>query len=380
MGEHRRDFGAIRKLGSGRFQASYVGPDGARWTAPFTYDAEIDAQGFLARARLAITRGEWTPDFDTYAKEGETFGEYAERFVAERNIKPRTRHEYEGYLRRVLDPEFGDLLLTSITPAMVRRWYASFGDRTPTMRARCYELLRTILNQAVRDRDIEFNPCDVRGGASVRPRHKTEVASIEEIAALVEEIPVRYRAMVLLAAWCGLRFGELTELRRGDVDLSERVITVRRGVVRVAGQVVVDTTKSRAGERTVALPQHLEPAIQAHLDQHVGPDRASLLFPAHLDPGKNLAPSTWNRHWYAARDAVGRPELHLHDLRHTGATLAAHTGATLAELQARIGHSTVGAAMRYQHAAPGRDRLIAERLSAMVTPPPETATTTAADS
>jgi integrase len=67
-----------------------------------------------------------------------------------------------------------------------------------------------------------------------------------------------------------------------------------------------------------------------------------------------------------ACDVAGRPDLRLHDLRHTGAVLAAATGATLAELQARLGHSTVTAAMRYQHAASDRDAAISEALSKMV--------------
>jgi integrase len=99
-----------------------------------------------------------------------------------------------------------------------------------------------------------------------------------------------------------------------------------------------------------------------------------LLFPGR--GGEHLAPSTfygrestekrvgWG--WYAARQAAGRPDLRFHDLRHTGAVLAAQTGATLAELMGRLGHSTPGAAMRYQHAAAERDVEIAKRLSALV--------------
>ena len=74
-------------------------------------------------------------------------------------------------------------------------------------------------------------------------------------------------------------------------------------------------------------------------------------------------PSTLNGVFYPAREAAGRPDLRFHDLRHTGATLAAATGATLAELMARLGHSRPGAAMRYQHAAAERDKIIAEALS-----------------
>ena len=89
--------------------------------------------------------------------------------------------------------------------------------------------------------------------------------------------------------------------------------------------------------------------------------RDSLIFPA--DNGGHLQPSTLYRHWYRARAKAGRPDLRWHDLRHSGAVLAAATGASLAELMERLGHSTPQAAMRYQHAARGRGREIAALLS-----------------
>jgi integrase len=102
-----------------------------------------------------------------------------------------------------------------------------------------------------------------------------------------------------------------------------------------------------------------------------------LLFPA--GHGGHLVPSTLYGVFYPAREAAGRPDLRFHDLRHIGATLAAATGATLAELMARLGHSTPGAAMRYQHASADRDRVIAEALSQLaadnVTPIRRTTTT-----
>jgi integrase len=114
----------------------------------------------------------------------------------------------------------------------------------------------------------------------------------------------------------------------------------------------------------VAIPPHIIPAVKEHLSKHVGKQRDSLLFPARN--GGHIQPSTFQRHFYRGRDKARRPDLRLHDCRHTGAVLAAQTGATLAELMARLGHSTPQAAMRYQHAAQGRDKAIAEALSKMV--------------
>jgi len=188
-------------------------------------------------------------------------------------------------------------------------------------------------------------------------------ATLEELQTIVEELPDRYKLMALLAAWCAMRFGELAELRRGDIDLRTNRVKIRRGVVRVDGKFIVGTPKSDAGIRDVAIPPHLIPLVKDHLSDHTGPGRDSLLFPSSADGNHHMAPSTLYRVFYPAREAAGRKDLRWHDLRHTGAVLATQTGATLAELMGRLGHTTPGAAMRYQHAAADRDAEIARRLS-----------------
>jgi integrase len=106
------------------------------------------------------------------------------------------------------------------------------------------------------------------------------------------------------------------------------------------------------------------PLVKEHLVKHTGPAQEALLFPAA--EGGHMHPRTFGKRFDSARDAAGRPDLTFHALRHTGAVLAAQSGATLADLMARLGHSTPNAAMRYQHAASDRDRAIAEALSEKV--------------
>ncbi len=213
---------------------------------------------------------------------------------------------------------------------------------------------------------LDFNPCHVRGGGNSKRVKKIRPATLPELEALTLAMPERYRLMVLLAAWCGLRFGELTELRRGDGDVTNGVLRIRGGVVRVPGEFVVGTPKSDAGTRDVSMPPHLVPVVKAHLAADITGGRDGLLFPASGDPTRHMAPSTLYKPYYKARAAAGREDLRFHDLRHTGAVLAASTGASLAELMARLGHSTHGAALRYQHAAADRDRVIAAALSDLV--------------
>jgi integrase len=222
-------------------------------------------------------------------------------------------------------------------------------------------LLRTILGSAVTEDLIPSNPCHLRGAGNSRRVHQIKPASLAELERIIAELPDRYGLMVLLASWCALRFGELTELRRYDLDIKAGKIMVRRAVVALHGEMIVSTPKSSAGLRDVAIPPHLMPAVKQHLNEHAEWGRDGLLFPA--PQGGHLGNGNFYPIWDKARKAAGRPDLRFHDLRHTGAVLAAQTGATLAELMGRLGHTTPTMAIRYQHVAQDRDTEIARRLS-----------------
>ena len=357
----RTRFGNVRKLPSGRFQARYMGPDGLTHKAPQTFDTKGDAEAWLATVRTDIVRDLWSPSGS--APRAMTFGTYAERWLTARTLKPRTKTHYRALLDRQLLPQLGAVPLRHITPDLVREWYATTAVDRPTLRSHAYGLLRTILGQALRDEMIRTNPCHIRGAGNTKRVKKIKPATLAELEKLVAAMPERYRLMALLASWCGMRFGELAELRRSDVNTKTGVVHIRRAVVRAGGEVVVGRPKSDAGVRDVAIPPHLLPMVREHLLQHAEAGKDGLLFPAR--GGGHLAPSTLYRVFYPARKAAGRPDLRWHDLRHTGAVLAAQTGATLAELMGRLGHSTPGAALRYQHAAQDRDMEIARKLSAL---------------
>jgi integrase len=361
----KRDFATIRQLPSRRWQVRYTGPDGIRRTAPRTFAYRVDADTYVTKKRKEIYRETWDADGDD-KPEQITFGVYADRWltnrqVAGRPIKARTREHYQNILDDYLIETFGNRQLAAIKPKDIRAWYEATLTDKPTMRSHAYSLLRTVMGSAVVDELIGANPCRIVGAGRAKRVHKIRPASVEELATLTAAMPERLRLMVTLASWCALRFGETVELRRGDVDLSQELIRVRRAAVRTKGAYTITTPKSDASVRDVAIPPHIIPLIEAHLAKFVDSKRDSLLFPNENDG--HLQPSTLYRHWYKARTAADREDLRWHDLRHSGAVLAAATGASLAELMARLGHSTPQAAMRYQHAAKGRDREIAALLS-----------------
>lgn len=175
-------------------------------------------------------------------------------------------------------------------------------------------------------------------------------------------MPDRLRAMVPLAAWGGLRYGELTELRRRDilVDDDTIILRVERAVSRVPGEgFVVGPPKSEAGIRDVALPPQLTATVLEHLSEHVDDDPDALLFPAR--GGGHLAQSSHAKVYFPARAAAGRPDLSWHTLRAFAGTRYTQGGATFAEVMHRLGHSTPSAAMRYQRVT-GRDTALAARM------------------
>lgn len=364
----KRGFGQIRRLPSKRWQAFYTGPDTALHYAPTTFDAKVDAEAWLADERRLIASGTWAPPKarTTVTKSGATtLGDYAESWLRRRELKPTTRTHYRAMLDDFILPRFGTHQISSITPLEIADWHHDLATLTgPTYRAHTYALMRTICRSAVADDVISASPCRVPGAGRSKRVHQTEPATLPQLEAATAAMPPRLHLAVLLAAWCALRSGEIRELRRKDIDLKNGFIRVRRGVTVVGGEKIIGTPKSEAGIRDVAIPPHLVPLVRAHINEHAQWGRDGLLFPS--SDGTPMPSSSLAWHWEKARTAAGRPDLRFHDLRHTGAVLAAATGATLAELMARLGHSTPAAAMRYQHAARGRDAEIAARLSEMV--------------
>ncbi|SPM43339.1 site-specific integrase [Mycobacterium numidiamassiliense] len=368
MSAGKRSFGAIRKLPSERYQAHYTTPTGAVVKASGTFAAKIHAEAWLVDRRREIDENRWNPGAAERTRERVTFADYAQTWLAGRQvggrpIKARTRAHYAGIIARELKPAFGPQLLTAITPADVRKWYAKTLVDKPTMRAHAYDLLRTILSTAFEDELVDANPCRIRGAGSVRCVHKVTPASIAEIETIAAKMPVRLQLAVVCASWLAMRLGETLELRRGDVDLDAGVVRIRRAVVRAGGTLQIDTPKTAAGVRDVAIPPHLVERFRDHLAQHTGAADDALLFPSGADSTRWLQAKALYKDYRKARAAAGRDDLRWHDLRHSGAVLAATAGATLAELMARLGHSTPQAAMRYQHAAEGRDRIVAAAMS-----------------
>jgi len=356
----RRQFGRVRRLPSGRWQARYSGPDGRDHAAPRTFATKTEASRWLSALETDLSRSQWLDP-----SRGElAFGQYATEWLAGRaDLKLRTLESYTWLLGKYLLPEFGDVPMNRITPSLVRAWHARLlrpGTGRSSLRL-SYALLRAICNTAMRDEVLLRNPCMIRGAGSQRPAER-QVVTLTQLDELVAAMPPRYRALVLLAAWSGARWGELVALSWDRLDLTAGRMTIDRQLVelRTGNRLHLDTPKTAAGRRTVHLPPHLLPELEAHRQAYVPADCAWVFPNQH---GQPLRRSSFQSTWWVARGKVGLPWLHFHDLRHTGNTLAASTGASTRELMARMGHASMQAALIYQHASPERDEAIARALS-----------------
>jgi integrase len=360
----RRDFGRIRQLPSGRWQARCPGGDGIVRPAPHTFDRKRDAADWLAKTRTELAQGDWLdPDAGRI-----TFGEFGTRWLAERELSETTRQRYGYAFRLHLVPSFGPVAVADIREAHVRTWRKErreAGVGQPTI-AKAYRLMHAIMATAADDVLIRRNPCRIKGAGQENSAERATL-TVAEVFAIADAVPARFRCLVLLAAFTSLRFGELAGLRRSELDLLHGEVRVVRSLAELdGGRLLVKDPKSEAGRRIVAVPAVLLAELRSHVRWFAQDGPNGLVF---VGPkGGRLLRRNFRKLWLRALDnaGLGGRDIHFHDLRHTGNQLAAMTGATTKELMARMGHSSMRAALIYQHATRERDQKIADGLSEQI--------------
>jgi len=249
----KRQFGSVRRLPSGGWQARYWDQATDKMVSLGVFPTKAKASAQLDAARTDMGRG----GFVNPAAGRVTFTGYGATWLAERDLRPRTRDEYTGLLSRHLEPTFGDTDIGAITPSAVRSWHSALNRDHPATAAKSYRLLRAILATAVDDELIVRNPCKVAGGGVDRSAERP-VASVAEVSAATTAMPERLAIAVTLAAWCGLRRQEVLGLRRRDVDLVADVLRIEQTANQLSdGTIVFGPPKTDAGVRSVAIPPNV---------------------------------------------------------------------------------------------------------------------------
>ena len=376
----RRGFGEVerrvRATGQVTHRARYAMPDGTRYSR--TLATKMDAEAWLAAERALVDREEWTPPRARQAVESKrqaaaafnTVGSFAERFLLERGLRPTTQRNYRQLLRSRILPYFGEMPLTEVTLSEIKQWRASLDPATESSNAAAYRLVRAILQSAEEEELIFRAPPKIRGAGSARVKRVAVPATLDELAVITETMPERLRLLIVLAAFVGLREGELLELRRSDIDGVTGRVNVTRKVDKDVTPAtkdacpecgrVISAPKTASGVRTVHVPPPFLPMLQKHLLEHTAPGPAGLLFAG--DRTDHMSVRYLMDRYRPAREAAGRPDLTIHHLRHTALTIAGQHGATAAELQARAGHASQAAMAIYQHATLDRDKSLADAI------------------
>ena len=314
-----------------------------------------------------------------------------------------------------------------LSTPMIRKWRADLLSNgvSVSMAAKAYRLLRAVLATAVEeDKILPRNPCRIRGAGEehAAERPVLTVAQVFELAERVGRRPIgnirklpaggyrlrfrrdgemrtspevystrtdaeralwkmaedgradcnhdqRFRAMVLLATFASLRWGEVTALSRSDLDLQAGTVRVRAAFTQrrsYSSAIILGPPKSRAGRRVVGIPKAIIPVLEQHMSQFVGAEPSALLFCGIQ--GGPWSRSNFNKMsgWPSAVRSIGAEGLHFHDLRHTGNTFASSGGAGIKDLMARMGHDSERAALIYQHEARGADKMITDTIDAHV--------------
>jgi integrase len=357
------------------YQASFIGPDQRRHYAPSTFAAKMNAERWLSKERdyrdrcLATGEGWKPPSERAVEKKAKvlTLSEYGKTVIEQRSIGTRTRIEYEAKWSQLIEPKLGKLAVRDLTTTAVRGWFAGLDSKLATRNGHAYGLLNMVCNTAVKDGLLDRNPCQIAGATNPKVKKKVKIPTTVELHAIADKLgaddnTARFKALVLLAGWCGLRYGEASELRRKDFNADCSVVSVSRAVTHRQGRCLIGSTKTGEQERVVTIPPHIREDVKAHLKRFVAKDDDALLFtPAR--GGCHLNDRVFNKDVFqkSAKD-LGRQDLSAHDLRRFAGTKNAAVS-SLAENMARLGHKTVDAALRYQHSQDGRDAIVAANLS-----------------
>lgn len=349
-----------RKRADGKsYMVRYRGTD--RKLRSETFRSAQRAKTFLEETSTDIRRDHWvSPEA---AKT--TFAEVAQRWEATRwGVRPSTRGKEEIALRVHLLPRFGPQLIRSIDYAAIDAFIAdSLEVRAPATVSGHLQVLSQIFKEALKGRILGHNPCDLVRGPGAAPRRDDHFLSPAEISALAEAIDRRYRAMVLVAGFRGLRWGEVAGLKVPRLNQLQATLQVKETLSEVKGKLSFGEPKTKQSIRTIKLPKFLVDALDDHFQ--VFPPRGELVF-SNPD-GSPLRRSNFARRIWkpAVRTANLDEGLTFHGLRHSAVSILISEGAQMVEIGAILGWSKKSIPQmigRYGHLYSSRDDQLTDRL------------------
>lgn len=344
-----------RQTAAGKWQARIVDPVTKKRVSLGTFqtmkEARVKEITELARIEAGEIVGGGRIKFEKFALD----------FLESRkhDLSPETYRNYLYALNRHILPTFAQRELRNITPASVRAWFLALPD-VPSRKG-VYSLMSQIMKQALRDGEIVRTPVDIKGAMrdTSKARDFVPLGDVQMLRTMAGETS-QMGVLLLLMVGAGIRIGEALALDWEDIDIKAGTVHVHKHLGKRLD--IVQGTKHQAdGDRTVALPEVVRKALEDF--------RNTRSTSEHDDPvflntkGNRYSYHSFNYDFDKLKNSLGLFDLHAHDLRHTGLTLYAQTGATQGELMARGGHKDVRSSLRYQHSSPERDKANAEKMT-----------------
>lgn len=380
MPGHVRNLGK-RRDGSTKYQARWRHPDNAsdRQRRERTFKTKREAERWISAMDTDAVRG-------TYADPRR--GDVKFKAVAEEwkgtwgDLAPKTRVGYRSILEHHVLPRLGEEKIAAIKTADLQAFANDLSEgRQPATVKRVFEVVSSVLRVAVERQYIVNNPnTAVRLPRIGRRSIEIDPLTHPEIKQLVAEVPEHYRLAVLLDAYTGLRSGELWALRRRNIDLLRREITVKEALkevtveeakdvpaeLRLGGSLILGDTKTYK-ERKIKLPTFLAAELETHLSRSLpggdGPDAFIFTTPSGTPIRHTVF---YNRVFTkAVKRALPGRKFRFHDLRHTCASLLIEAGASILAVKVQMGHDDVQTTINiYGHLFPSTGDRNADLLDA----------------
>ena len=333
--------------GQTSWRVHYRTPSGAQRSKSFA--RKVDAGRFRASVENSKVTGTYVDP--TLAKV--TIGTWAQQWLdGQTHLKPTTRSRYEGIVRTHIHPKWDRVKLANVSHGDVQAWVTELArHHSPATVHKIHRVLSLVLDMAVKDGRLARNVANGVNLPRVR-KHEHRYLTHEQVddlatatgyptdpnkhSSLDTRTNETYRLVVLFLAYTGVRFGEMAALRVGRIDLRRNRAVIAESVTPVQGLGLVWGTPKTHQRREVPIPKFLAADLARHLH---GKPPDDLVF-AGIRNGQPLRVSTFRTAFGAAARAIGVPDLHPHELRHTAASLAIASGADVKVVQQMLGHGS----------------------------------------
>jgi integrase len=281
--------------------------------------------------------------------------------VGKHTLRPRTQEMQEVFVRVHINPALGRIKLKDLRPDHLQSFYSqkiSSGLSKRTVQL-LHVTLRTALKQAVRWGLVARNVTDLV--QAPRPVKKApKFFTKEQLNKFLESVRGHnWYLIYLLLIYGGFREGEVLGIHVEDCDMVNRAINVRHSLITLKGGVFITEPKTKTSKRAVTLPKIAYDELKKHLDQ-LDRNQGLIFTTSTVGP---ISPRNFIRHFKKALKDAGLPDIRVHDLRHSHASLLLASGVNPKLVQERLGHSSTTLTMdTYSHVIPSLGEEVARKM------------------